>query len=396
MSKIENDTNQIDGERGAGITSVAQEKRKSSKLGKRAVVVLIAIVGGGMLYHSWGKGEAPKEEETHNASISPTVPFTEALTPRPTETTPVTLQPATDVTQHPAVPPRSGDEDKALEASMRAPVMAFSGDVDRGNQPPAADSNVPQDFSVALPAGMNLGGQQQQARLHERLQTTPLEGVSASVLPNLHMVVPQGTQIPCILQTAVSSDQPGFVTCVVQRDVLSASGQVVLMEKGTSIVGEYEGGLKRGQKRIFVLWNRARTPRGVVVNLASPATDGLGRSGFDGKIDTHFWERFGGAMLMSVVSDATKYGFSRLKEKDGVETENTERSAHDAASIALENSINIPPTLYKNQGDIVSIFVARDLDFSSIYSLKTIETRHQIFDRAAKGDMRRPSTVVTK
>src|SRR5690606_7175052 len=108
---------------------------------------------------------------------------------------------------------------------------------------------------------------------------------------DLHMVVPQGTSIPCVLQTAVSSDQPGMVSCVIQRDVLSASGQVVLMEKGTTVVGEYDSGLRRGQSRIFVLWNRARTPRGVIIDLASPATDGLGRTGFDGKIDNHFWKR---------------------------------------------------------------------------------------------------------
>jgi len=66
------------------------------------------------------------------------------------------------------------------------------------------------------------------------------------------------------------------------------------------------------------------------------------------------------------------------------------------ASIALENSINIPPTLYKNHGDVVSIFVARDLDFSSVYDLKTIESRNQIYDRAATGDMRRIPEIISK
>ncbi|RYE13645.1 MAG: conjugal transfer protein TrbI, partial [Sphingobacteriaceae bacterium] len=36
----------------------------------------------------------------------------------------------------------------------------------------------------------------------------------------------------------------------------------------------------------------------------------------------------------------------------------------------LENSINIPPTMYKNQGDIIGIMVGRDIDFSKIYTLK--------------------------
>ena len=36
----------------------------------------------------------------------------------------------------------------------------------------------------------------------------------------------------------------------------------------------------------------------------------------------------------------------------------------------LENSINIPPTMYKNQGDIIGILVGRDIDFSKVYKLK--------------------------
>ena len=57
---------------------------------------------------------------------------------------------------------------------------------------------------------------------------------------------------------------------------------------------------------MFVLWSRAKTPTGVVVTLASPATDSLGRAGFDGEIDTHFFERFGGALLLSIVADGSQ------------------------------------------------------------------------------------------
>lgn len=45
-------------------------------------------------------------------------------------------------------------------------------------------------------------------------------------------------------------------------------------------------------------------------------------------------------------------------------------SGNQIANTALENSINIPPTLRKNQGDSVSVFVAQDLDFSAVYRLR--------------------------
>ena len=97
----------------------------------------------------------------------------------------------------------------------------------------------------------------------------------------------------------MDSTTPGYVTCLVPRDVYSDNGAVVLMEKGTRVLGEYRAGLRQGQRRLFVLWTRAVTPDGVAIALASPAADALGRAGFDGEIDTHFWERFGGALLLS-------------------------------------------------------------------------------------------------
>ena len=39
------------------------------------------------------------------------------------------------------------------------------------------------------------------------------------------------------------------------------------------------------------------------------------------------------------------------------------------ANTALEKFINIEPTLYKNQGDIVGVYVNRDIDFSKVYRL---------------------------
>jgi len=384
----------IEGERGAGITSVAEERGGAGNIGRGLIVALISIVGIGFLYLTWNRDQpADTGDNRRQPTISPAVPFTPAAMPRAPETPAIQPEPRQVVVPEEPEPEPGND---MLEASMRAPVIAFSAEVNRDRRGEDQAAGAAQDFSVDLPPGLLGGGQQPQERLQDKLKPTTLEGVRASVLPNLHMVVPQGTSIPCTLQTAVSSDQPGFVSCVIPRDVLSASGQVVLMEKGTTVVGEYNGGLRRGQKRIFVLWNRARTPRGVVIDLASPAADGLGRAGFDGKIDTHFWERFGGAILMSIVSDASSYAFAQLNDSTQIESDDTEQATRSAAAIALENSINIPPTLYKNQGDVVSIFVARDLDFSNVYDLKTIETRNQIYDRAVTGDMQRRPNIVTK
>lgn len=187
----------------------------------------------------------------------------------------------------------------------------------------------------------------------------------ANRLPNRNFLITAGTSIPCTLQTAMDTSTPGYVTCLVGQDIYSDNGAVILMEKGTKVLGEYRSGMKQGQKRLFVLWTRAVTPAGVAIGLASPASDALGRAGFDGAIDSHFWERFGGALLLSIIDD-TSAAVATRSDPNG----QTTRVPSDAAAVALQNSINIPPSLIKAQGSQVAIFAAQDFDFSSVYSLK--------------------------
>ncbi|EJJ9383897.1 type IV secretion system protein VirB10, partial [Escherichia coli] len=51
-------------------------------------------------------------------------------------------------------------------------------------------------------------------------------------------------------------------------------------------------------------------------------------------------------------------------------TANSRQAFADIAREAFSNSVNIPPTLYKNQGEIITLIVGQDLDFSGIYKLK--------------------------
>jgi type IV secretion system protein VirB10 len=187
----------------------------------------------------------------------------------------------------------------------------------------------------------------------------------ARALPDRNFLVAAGTFIPCVLQTAMDSSQPGFVTCIIPRAVYSDNGRVVLMEKGTKVFGEYQGGLNRGQYRLFVLWNRAVTPRGIAIDVASPATDALGRSGLDGRVNNFFWQRFGTALLFSLVEDAATIG----SEAVGNTGANTTRVPSDAASTILQQNSEIKPVLRKNQGEDVGITVGQDFDFSSVYGL---------------------------
>ena len=387
---VQEDENRIPGERAEVVTGRRIDNNPVLKRGAVAIAV-VAFVGFA-LWSMSGDRKQPENAQAERVVIRQTTNFE----PAKEKVEPVQALPEVKL-PIPVVAEDKKQDDPLLDAARRAPVMAYNGQKNttahRENQDTATSPN-----STYLPLDSNLQNSQtnsEEQRFNGLLRPTQLEGSRAGTLGNRDFIVAMGTSIPCILETALASDQPGFTSCVINRDVLSDNGRVVLMEKGTQVVGEYRGGLQRGQKRLFVLWNRAKTPKGVIVTLASPATDALGRAGVDGYVDTHWWERFGSALLLSIVGDATSYANSQLQDSD-VDAQNTTTTGQQAAAIAVEQSINIPPTLLKHQGELVSIFVARDLDFSGVYRLRVTEPRNRIFDRAVLGDFSPPSTLVTK
>jgi type IV secretion system protein VirB10 len=204
------------------------------------------------------------------------------------------------------------------------------------------------------------------------LRATVATAVRAEMLPAQRLLLPKGAFIDCTLETAIDSTLPGMTTCVMATDTFGVDGKVVLLERGTKLIGETRGQVQQGQARIFVLWTEARTPTGVVVPLASPGADELGRAGLPGEVNRHFWERFGAAMLISIIDGAVEAGTSR----NGNGTVIVDPSATQGVTTeVLKGTVNIPPTILKKNGDRIQVLVARDLDFRSVYELRSAAAR---------------------
>jgi type IV secretion system protein VirB10 len=244
------------------------------------------------------------------------------------------------------------------EAARRSSLIAYGGERESSIASPRYG-----DAGGAISAGD--ASARQPTNLDTLRRASVIGQAQARTLPDRNFLVTAGSFIPCVLQTAMDSSQPGYVSCILPRNVYSDNGRVVLMEKGTKIFGEYQGGLNRGQYRLFVLWTRAVTPRGIAIDVGSPATDALGRGGVDGKVNNFFWQRFGTALLFSLVEDAATVG----AEAVGNNGSNTTRVPSDAASTVLQQNAEIKPVLRKNQGEDVGITVAQDFDFSTVYGL---------------------------
>lgn len=201
-------------------------------------------------------------------------------------------------------------------------------------------------------------------RFSTRAGNRDTEVSRARRLPNQDTLVVQGTIFGAVMETALNSDLPGFARAVTSRDVLSFDGSQVMIPAGSHVIGEYNSGVAQGASRVFIVWTRLIRPDGVSISLASPAVDDLGRGGLGGKVNRHFLQRFGGAILLSVLTGGLNAFTQSLSRGSTVVV----TSSNEATSLAGQaaRGAEIPPTIKTHQGATVRIFVARDLDFSAV------------------------------
>jgi type IV secretion system protein VirB10 len=206
----------------------------------------------------------------------------------------------------------------------------------------------------------------------DALQTLLRPGVlsasRAQMLPTQRLLLAKGTFIDCTLETAIDSTLPGMTTCITATDTFGADGTVVLLERGTKLIGETRGEVRQGDARVFVVWTEARTPSGVVARHDSPGTDALGRSGLDGAVNHHFWQRFGAAMLVSTIDGVVQSEVQSSSRSGTVVLDPT--ASEDVLNDMLRGTVNIAPTIRVRNGARIQVLVARDVDFRPVYELE--------------------------
>lgn len=184
------------------------------------------------------------------------------------------------------------------------------------------------------------------------------------------LLLTRGTTIPCVLVTKIVTDHAGLTKCQATKNVWSADGKTILIERGSIFLGEQTAAMLQGQARVAVRWTQMETPKGVLVDIDSPSVGKLGAAGNGAWVNYHFWKRFGGSIMISLIGDFSKGMSKRISRKSGSTDFTLEESADNMDEIAAEairNSINIPPTGTINQGSLLNIMVARDIDFRSVY-----------------------------
>lgn len=197
---------------------------------------------------------------------------------------------------------------------------------------------------------------------------------SARYLRHADALLVRGTMLRCILETRIISEADGYTSCILTEPVYSINGRSLLLARGSKIYGTYKSRPKGN--RIEVVWDRITTPNGIDVNMSSPGVDPLGSAGYPGMVDAHWAQRLTSALMVSMLSDlfkyeAAKHGPSTAAITNGVVVEspfesNTASTLDRIANQAAEASMSRPPTVTVNQGTLLSVYVAKDVDFTEV------------------------------
>jgi type IV secretion system protein VirB10 len=176
------------------------------------------------------------------------------------------------------------------------------------------------------------------------------------------MTVPQGFLIPAVLETGFDSTKPGFARAVVSRDVRGFDGRNVLIPRGSRLIGEYSADATPGQNRAVITWTRLMRPDGMTIAMGSPAVDTLGRGGVKASVNTHFFQRFGDALLQSTIGIGSALAQRSVTGPVVVVGGGPATAATQAQAVPTTSYV---PTLTVPAGKSISVFVAHDLDFSA-------------------------------
>lgn len=382
---------------------IADSAVRRKQLVGGAVLVLLGLVAGYMVLAG---GQPPVRDMLDGDEEFSTTTFRPPSFVREGEPEPE--PPAPEIVQIPPPPPPPPPAEEVDTTEFEVPPPPVPGSAP---PPPEATEMTPEEFPARFrsnlvvldnPAssgpgsltggegeGLTVAGEDRSSKFLAAASSIGDRSAKARKIERIDALVPEGTLIPGILETAIVSDLPGQMRAIVSQDVYSFDGRRVLIPTGTRLIGEYQSEITRGQTRIFVVWTRMLRDDGVSVRLNSIGADSLGRAGLTGRVDKKFRERFGAAILLSVVgagaSYLTGYG-SQTASGDSDDAQNAEELARetlaqtfsDMANQALGDSLRIPPTISVSQGARIFVFVRQDLDFAAMYEDPVTEALREI------------------
>lgn len=339
----------------AAFPAVTDRKAKGDGLGLAAGVALIGAIGA-VTFWAMESARLPEPEGVGNPAVAP---VQAAAAPAPVAApaaVPAAVVPQPDPAPAPVLANQPGQYAMPVANPYASPQLVFDASSARSARLAEAPVGAP---APAGATGADMGSSSA-AAFASRVGGVGGAPAQARAMVNPSTTVTEGTLIPAILETAINTDVPGYVRAVVSQDVRSFDGKRVLIPRSSRLIGQYQAGVQQGQKRAYVIWTRLIRPDGVSVNIGSPATGFDGTTGLEGDVNSHFFQRFGSGLLLSVV------GGLGAVATGGVGGVIVAGGAQGAANSAVQSNGQISPTIRVRMGEPIRVFTARDLDFSTV------------------------------
>jgi type IV secretion system protein VirB10 len=187
----------------------------------------------------------------------------------------------------------------------------------------------------------------------------------------------EGTILPAVLTSELTSDLPGIVTATLRSPVYdSPSGHHLLLPPGTRALGRYDSSSANGDSRLLVSWHRLILPDGRFFEIPlSSAADIHGATGLADKTDRHLGRAFTSTLLLSILSagaqlsQPTSYSNTYHPPTAGeVAAGAIGQQVSHLSSEILGRDLQVKPTMTIRPGTAFGIVLQADLVFSAPYA----------------------------
>lgn len=330
-------------------------KRLSRKVLLGGAIILGAIIAFALLIglsEQGPRGGAPSETAPASAGPPETIQSASAQYEAGDLTHGVTLDDD----------PLWGDERGGEEASLSPPAdSTWSGANAAGGGPAASAPAQPNPQEVARSAPILFSSGEPTAR--EAANDDRLDAQLSP--PRSRYELLAGAVIPAALSTELNSDLPGRVIAQVTAPVFdSVTGNHLLIPQGSRLIGTYDNGVRYGDQRILLVWNRLILPNGWSLNLQGmQGSDPAGAAGLTDRTDRHF-DRLIGAIglsaIISVVANNAEDDDENVSLVQDVGNAAAQEAARSGGRI-VDRELSVRPTLRVRAGAPVRVLVMRDI-----------------------------------
>jgi type IV secretion system protein VirB10 len=230
-------------------------------------------------------------------------------------------------------------------------------------------------------------GKEQKDQFAANFQASRFPTAHAYVDKHSLYTISAGRKVHCRTSSWLNSQQPGFFTCELPEEARNDKNSLMLLPKGTHVLGQISHALVQGQDRLLAIFSEIRTddePE-IKVKLSSPAADALGGAGIPVTVNDFFWQNFLATAVYAVLDSGPLLLVNALNSHGGNNSDVTNftqitQPESTLAGRVLNDRLKRAPVGERALPADVVIFINQDIDCYDAIQVR-LSRAHQWADR---------------